>query len=295
MRVLLDHHAPVRSLAYSPDGRWLVSGCQKGEVRLWDLSEEKKSTRIFRHPDWVRDLDFAPDQSCLYSTGWVNSYCVTNLTRSFPSAHHPTDSIVWSIASSKDGWQQAVGLGLGMILLKSKTRQLITADKVSHKSPVVSMSFSPNNQLLASASHDNHIKVWDAHWGHLLTELTQPKVFGGTRGVAFSSNGRYLASGGGVKGQALIWSTEDFSLHRTVGHHQDCITSVRFHPQNRYLLTASWDGTVGVHDIETGELCTSYDWNLGRLYCMAISPDGMTAAVGGRSREIVIWDLEEAW
>jgi WD40 repeat protein len=69
-------------------------------------------------------------------------------------------------------------------------------------------------------------------------------------------------------------------------------TGHAFHPSGRHLLVCSVDQSVKVYDTATWQLVRTYDWGQGKLFSMAVTPDGTLAAVGGDKGQIVVWDWE---
>ena len=58
------------------------------------------------------------------------------------------------------------------------------------------------------------------------------------------------------------------------------------------MFSGSWDGTVRSWDWAHGRELAAFDWKIGRVHCLAIAPDGMTAAAAGELPSIVVWDLD---
>ena len=69
-------------------------------------------------------------------------------------------------------------------------------------------------------------------------------------------------------------------------------TGLAFHPSGAYLATTSTDATVRLYDTTAWEVARTYAWQTGKLRCVAFSPDGMLAAVGTDSGNIVVWDVD---
>jgi WD40 repeat protein len=69
-------------------------------------------------------------------------------------------------------------------------------------------------------------------------------------------------------------------------------TAAAYHPSGRYLFTTSNDATVTVWDTENWVRLNRYDWDVGRLRAVAVSPDGLTAAAGSDRGRVVVWDVD---
>ena len=69
-------------------------------------------------------------------------------------------------------------------------------------------------------------------------------------------------------------------------------TGLAFHPSGRFLAATSNDNTVKLYDTTTWEMAHAFDWQIGRLRSVAISPDGTLAAAGGDKGKIVVWDFD---
>jgi WD40 repeat protein len=69
-------------------------------------------------------------------------------------------------------------------------------------------------------------------------------------------------------------------------------TSFAVHPQHRRVLAICNDQSVREYDAVTMKQIRAYDWKIGNLRCLAIAPDGLTAAAVGAGRKVIVWDLE---
>src|SRR5260221_6534 len=119
-----------------------------------------------------------------------------------------------------------------------------------HLDKVTAMVPSPDGGLLASASRDKTIKLWDPHTGeHLMTvEEHSDEV----TAVAFSPDGGLLASASWDE-TIKLWDPHTGDYLRTLEGHSSRVTSVAFSPDGGLLASASWDNTIKLWDPHTGE------------------------------------------
>lgn len=75
--------------------------------------------------------------------------------------------------------------------------------------------------------------------------------------------------------------------------HEHYIWSMAFTAGGNTLITAGWDNTVRLWDVAARRELRAFDWEIGhRVFAVAVSPDGSTAAAAGDSPDIIVWDLD---
>jgi len=187
------------------------------------------------------------------------------------------------------------------------------------------LEFSPDAHLLASASEDNTIVLWDVASQRRIHTLADH--IRGVTCVAFSSNGRWLASGSADK-TIKVWDVTTGLLAYTLidtkdiatlalspdGHllastadetvkiwdvragrvvrvlrHSDSVNSVAFSGDGRLLASGSDDSTVKVWEVETGHLVGGPLPHDDSVRVVAFSPDGRLIAAGGYFKTIRLW------
>jgi len=146
---------------------------------------------------------------------------------------------------------------------------------------VLAAAFSPDGQYVATGEGGKPTAifgpgraiVWDASTGKPIGESMSHG--GDVEDVAFSSDGKYLATGSRDR-TARVWvATTGEPVTPYVRHH-DHLRQVAFSGNNRLLLTRTIDGTIGIWDAATGE---AFRWSLrpvkqGRLRIHAFRHDG---------------------
>ncbi|KYQ89394.1 hypothetical protein DLAC_10055 [Tieghemostelium lacteum] len=221
LQTLAQHQAPIFSLKWNKKGNYLVSGSVDKTAIVWDIKTGQSLQQFEFHTAPTLDIDWRNNtQFATCSTDKMIYVCEIGKNKpiqSFQGHEDEINSIRWDptgnlLASCSDDhtikiWSMKSGECLPLDL--SHTREIYTI----RWSPCGPGSKNPNkNIVLASASFDTNIKLWDIETGsclHTLENHTDPVYT-----VAFSPNGEYLASGSFDK-SLHIWSVKDGSLIRT--------------------------------------------------------------------------------
>ena len=97
---------------------------------------------------------------------------------------------------------------------------------------------------------------------------------------------------GNVHYEALTLS--EISLHHvlTLEGHTDSVETVSYSPDGRTLASASWDGTVKLWNVESGDIIFNLDGHSGGADALSFSPDGRTIASGSWDGAVKLWDFE---
>ena len=158
---------------------------------------------------------------------------------------------------------------------------------LTYDAAINSIAFSPNNPLLASASVDSTIQLWD-----LTTNTLQATLRGHTSdvlSVAFDPNGILLASGS-ADGTVRLWNPTTEALEATLEAHMASVFSVAFSPDGLLLASASDDGLVGLWDPTTEALEATLEAHMASVFSVAFSPDGSLLASASDDGLVGLWD-----
>lgn len=160
-----------------------------------------------------------------------------------------------------------------------------------HTGWVSSVAFSPDTTMLASASSDDTIILWDVATRRPIGEPLAGHTMW-VNSVAFSPDGRKLASGGG-DGIIILWDAkEGIPLRQPLTGHAQGVNSIAFSPEGSTLASGSSDNTVILWDVATGEpVGQPLTGHTGPVHSVAFSPDGQTVASGSEDHTIILWNV----
>src|SRR4029077_6177908 len=166
--------------------------------------------------------------------------------------------------------------------------------KAAHFSMVEALAFSPDSKVLASGSYQEVI-LWDVKSG-----LPSRRLSGFADRVvtlAFSSDGKWLATGGGAPtqdGEIRIFDLATAKLSQDIKNgHSDTVFGVCFSPDSTKLATCGADKFVKVFDVPSGRFLKSFEGHTHHVLDVAWKADGKLLVSGGADNVIKVWDYEK--
>ncbi|KAJ6110018.1 hypothetical protein N7486_002253 [Penicillium sp. IBT 16267x] len=154
-----------------------------------------------------------------------------------------------------------------------------------HRKWVRSVTFSHDSKLLASASEDKTIKVWDANSGHCLQTLEGHN--GSVTSVTFNDS-KLLASASGDQ-SIKIWDTDSGQCLQTLKGHSHWVRSITFSRDSKLLASASDDQTIKVWDANSGYCLQTLEGHSGSVTSVTFN-DSKLLASGSYDQTIKVWD-----
>jgi Tol biopolymer transport system component len=294
------HTGAIRGLAFTPDGKELVSSSWDRTIRFWNVKTGELN-RIIRLPMHTGGpMALAPDGHtvALHRKFSETEFGVALITlpedgtiRNLKGLSVPLSSL----AFSPDGRQLAVGEGSSP---KSASPVHVfdvatgRRDKVltGHTATVEGLAFSPDGRRLASVSFDLTARIWNLATGKTEAVMEDRTLTTAWNGIAWSPDGQTLATG--CFGNLLrIWNANGTlrERHNTVRTYRSMV----FTKDSKALLFAAPKGGY-LFDLTRKQVRAACQEVRNEVWVVALSPDETLAAVGGNfGEDLYLWNTKD--
>jgi WD40 repeat protein len=153
-----------------------------------------------------------------------------------------------------------------------------TVETRRHRWAAIEAAVSPDGSLVATGGYDGMIRLWDPATGQLVRVLVGHESY--VYGIAWSADGRYLASAGSFDATVRVWEAKTGLPVKVLRGLKDAPISVAWSPDGALLAAGTIEsGYVSIWRIATGTMVKTVS-NGKMVVSLAFSPDGMTLACG---------------
>ncbi|MEB3340390.1 hypothetical protein [Okeania sp.] len=328
LNTLRGHTDRVSSVSFSPDSQILASGSYDNTVKLWYFNTPQKNWRkesINEPQDWQSDhqnnqyylenkkhqknqhYNLEKKNNCFVR---LSNFCLISLNTTIPffpaNLYSPSHQF-----SEEEKYSNLIEITVDTQLKTcSKTRcfpksnypplpplkkeetypnlPLRNIDLVGHTDSVMSVAFSPDNQIIASGSKDKTVMLWNRE-GKWLKTLPGHKKW--VSSVSFSPDGKILASASD-DGTVKLWTNKG-KLLRTINAHNSWILGVSFSPDGQAIATASYDNTVKLWSLDGKLQKTFLKGASDSVTSVSFSPDGQVLASSSYDGKVKLWSLND--
>jgi WD40 repeat protein len=267
------------SVAWSPDGKWLVVGGNQA-AHIYDaLSMKQVRTVPVKYS--ADGLAISPDSQVLAVIDIANAVrlfdpATGSELQTLPRTDIDTSAACNSfLAFTPDSQTLAVIIGDTVKLFNVASGQETGTLPIKEANAI---AISPDGKSLYTAGWTGPIIVWDIASGAQVRTFGDPNR-GGVNRIVLSRDGSLLASAGGESTDPIIlWDATSGRQLRTFSGHTDSVTDLAFSPDGKLLASASNDVTIKLWNVATGNLLQTLLGHSKPATSLAFSPDDATLA-----------------
>ncbi|KAF4609654.1 hypothetical protein D9613_012003 [Agrocybe pediades] len=296
---LFAGHGNSTALAFSHDGKKLISGSSNGTIQIWDVDTGNAMAGPFKgHTAAISSLALSFDGTKLISGSRDYSVCLWNVFRNESNIALPCQSVtaaVHTVAWSSDGTRIASGQLDGTVAVWDAQNGEAVIEPFCYSTGIFSTAFSPDSSRISAGTGDGAVVSWDLRTGERVGELFQghSKI---VNLIAYSPDGSIIVSGS-RDCTIIIWNCATGKMIGNPLHHNwdesdDWVNSVAFTPDSNRLVSGVDDGLIYVWDVHTGQMTFSpIKGHKDDVHSVACSPDGCQFVSGSRDGTLCVWSL----
>lgn len=286
----------INSVAYSPDGKYIVSCSNNGDIQFWNAKTGEENTTWNGYD--AEFAKFSPDGKYILIGTENNDIRI----ECFSEWNHPTKKSIEVVP-----WDS-----------NAEVAKVNTITLEGHSESVECATFSPDGKNVISGSWDGTIKVWSLNTGECIATLGWG--LDNVSSVVYSPDGKYFVGAGGKMveeefitekgntavrfttgiGDTKIFDAKTYECVKTLNTKGDGMQIyLAYSPDGKYIISSSGGKTIQMWDVEKGECVKTLEASAGSVSCLAYSPDGKYIVSGSNQphsktpdNNVRIWNAE---
>jgi tetratricopeptide (TPR) repeat protein len=288
VRSIMASNSGVMSMAFTPDGKMLLTASHDGTLKVWDASTGASLRALPGHKGDVVAVRVTADGRYAVSAG-EHTIRIWSLPDGMPvRAIDGAIPRVYAMALSPNGRTIVAGGENGTAKVWTFDGAPVATLTLGTRGRVLSVAFSPDGSRVITAGDDKLIRAWTT------SDWKLQRVFAGHKAAVgqaiVAPDGQTLVSASDDR-TVRLWHLETTRLLETLSLHTDEAWSVAVSPDGGTLMTGGKDARLGVWSLPRGRLEQEVPLDEKTLTpSIAFSPDGITVA-SGHVGVVYLWRL----
>jgi WD40 repeat protein len=287
------HREAVYSVAFTTDGKYIVSGSGDSTLKVWDSSTGKEIKSFggpAGHKNLVMSVSISPDGGLIASGGTDNTAKIWDFPSSGPMRALAQSEGANVVAVSPDGAKLAGGDKDGHVKIWNSADGKVLFQLTGHNGPVTGLAFSGNGQLLISCGKDKTLRFWNPANGQSLGVIGAHTAE--VRGLAVHPNNNALYSAGG-DGSLKFWTLPPVASKALGAAHGDAVTALAISGDGNSIVSGSSDKSVRLVNAANGQLIREFKGANAGVESVALSPNGALIAAGTADKRLLVWQAKD--
>jgi WD40 repeat protein/energy-coupling factor transporter ATP-binding protein EcfA2 len=243
-RTLIDNNFINRSLAISPNGRWLACGTTTTGIQLFNLNQANTAPVMLagHQGSWVEALTFTPDSKALFSASTDKTIIYWDLINNTKTVFATLEVKAKCLAFSPAGRYLFAGTDNGKVIMWNVDTKDQTLIFSSPNNTIYSIAINSTGSRIAFVDKAGVLRLVDARSNGIVKSVTAHslRVFD----VKFSPDDRQIATSSMDK-TVKIWDASNLSNRPiTIDKHDAFVYALDFSPDGKYLVSSAENGTI---------------------------------------------------
>jgi WD40 repeat protein len=291
-RIFAGHSLGVTSVAFSPDGKYALTGSKDTTARLWDLASGREIQAFIGHTNIIYSVAFSPDGQYVLTGSGDNTARLWNAETAreiYTLTGNSTGGVIMVAFSPDNRYALTVGVG------SSSSGQTLLWDVKSGQEVHDFDIGPPTNDLGFAIAFSSDSKY--ALTGPALLDIDTGKEIRyfepfAVRSLALSPDGKYVLTSDQYGTAARLWDFATDQELRTFTEQVGTVRSVAFSPDGKYALGGLDNHIAYLWDVATGQELRQFIGHSGPVHSVAFSPDGNYVLTGSEDGTARLWDTD---
>jgi WD40 repeat protein/DNA-binding SARP family transcriptional activator/energy-coupling factor transporter ATP-binding protein EcfA2 len=282
------HTAPIVSVAFSTDGKTILSGSADTSLIVWRPASGAEVQRFEGHASAVNAVATSPDGKLTLSGSADGALILWEAATGKPIRQISGGSIINALAISPDGQSAISGSTDGQLTIWSLETGQALGSLTGHSGSVTSVSLSPDGKTALSGSLDRTLILWDIASGQALRHFIGHTNV--VNSVAIRGDGKRALSGSYDR-TFILWDIDSGKALYRSPVQASILNSVAFSPDGKAGLAGGADGSLILFDLQRGTELRRFTGHSAPVNTVAFSPDGSSLLSGSMDHTLILWDV----